>query len=909
MSQKQDEIPLHIDTFQKQVELLCKPYEHPKYLELIEFKSDPQKKLKDDLNKIINETLSQPKTVECDPKALFSLKTSLQDCINSTLKEETGSLKVEQSTVYILKENLTAKLTELQNNLKTTITKTKENSSSHEPYNIFLDALRENLINCIQPYIDDLPKLIQAIISRDPGTLQNEEENITKKQDTRKTGLLSFTPNETSRLLEKRCTCLDNIIVDLWISFSKSLLEGELLKDAKYSITLKEIIKKIRETLDSSGPEEIIYLHPILPRIHELCQELSYVCQRVRIQIKDSSEKPSSKHKVFHAPVVDLAGKPYAGPADSAEVLKANLFHDLGKRLIEMTRIDITGVIDDQTVTSLMSLHKQCERLEKNGEAKRLEFPTNVEIKRIFKAIKAKTSLLLFQSFYKPQINDKERKIDVEKSNDTPYQRAKDFEILYEGERFYLIKKEGSSKNKLLGDQIDDFKHLSPSNNSATNNSATDNSATDIEKYDKYVEQGKRRKEKTPQDKEKRKKILEDLLDNPKNIKEVPSIDDFSLDTLLALMKELKEMKRSYQEKEEKEKKDNTSKYAQAIGHLLKYFSERIQSYKDFVSAEQKLNKFEDSFYEIVHEGKKQQIFISSYGCKLIHTQALQDEAYPKYNRLYRQWVSEAQDEALNKANEVKKGADDATQKATEASKAAENASMAAENASKAAQDVSKAAENASKAVADASKAVADAKVKLDFISNTQTEFENDIETTKHNLDSKISDLQISTRKEAISILSIFVALLSFISGGINILQGAASLADYLILTSTLYIFIASIIFFLYFKGIEGDKQEKEFNWSKIVMLIATAIAIRVVIVGLCIKFNSKTEVQDNKGSLEMNVKVENFKQASPNVKQITNSSSDSSKTSDVIKGDQGKKKTENASKEQEKKQGESRNQ
>ena len=92
-------------------------------------------------------------------------------------------------------------------------------------------------------------------------------------------------------------------------------------------------------------------------------------------------------------------------------------------------------------------------------------------------------------------------------------------------------------------------------------------------------------------------------------------------------------------------------------------------------------------------------------------------------------------------------------------------------------------------------------------------------------------------------------------------------------------------------------------------MLIATAIAIRVVVVGLCIKYYNKTEVQDNKGSVEMNVKVENFNQNSPNVKQITNSASDSSKTSDVIKGDQGKKKTENASKEQEKKQGESRNQ
>lgn len=299
----------------------------------------------------------------------------------------------------------------------------------------------------------------------------------------------------------------------------------------------------------------------------------------------------------------------------------------------------------------------------------------------------------------------------------------------------------------------------------------------------------------------------------------------------------------TYSQKKEEEKENyNTSKYAQAIGHLLKCFSEWIQSYKDFVSAEQKRNKFEDSFYVV--KGMGQKIFISSYGCKLIHIQALQDEAYQMFNLLYRQWTSEAQDEAVDRTL---------------------------------------------------------IKINKD-ISKRHEETQKEITIV-------INKVQADSRRESISTLSIFVALLSFISGGINILQGAAGLADYLILTATLYIFIASIIFFLYFKTIEGDKQEKELNWSKIVMLIATAIAIRVVVVGLCIKYYNKTEVQDNKGSVEMNVKVENFNQNSPNVKQITNSSSDSSKTSDVIKGDQGKKKTENASKEQEKKQGESRNQ
>ena len=323
---------------------------------------------------------------------------------------------------------------------------------------------------------------------------------------------------------------------------------------------------------------------------------------------------------------------------------------------------------------------------------------------------------------------------------------------------------------------------------------------TDIKNYDNYVkEENKEKWKDVLQNEEEQNKILEGLLNDPKNINAEHLIYFRSLDLLLALMKRLKKMK------EEEKNNYNTIKYAQALGHLLKCFSEWIQSYKDFVSAEQKRNEFEDSFYEIDQEGIKQPIFISSYGCKLIHTQALQDEAYPKYNRLYRQWVSEAQDEALDKANE---------------------AICLTEEVNKKEQEVIKKTE----------------KSKI-LIQETVSTYNRYIET-------KISGLQISVRKESISILSIFVALLSFISGGINILQGAASLADYLILTSTLYIFIASIIFFLYFKGIEGDKQEKELNWSKIVMLIATAIAIRVVVVGLCIKYYNKTEAQDSKGGL-----------------------------------------------------------
>lgn len=825
MSQEQANKTLYIDKFKEQVELLLNPYEHPKYLELLEGKKDLLNKLQTELKNIITNTLVEPK----DNPEQISLKTRIVAVIDDNFKNSNYTL-----------------LSALGPILETEFDFYSSKSSYKELQGFINDLnkkLQDSLTTNKEEIIEEIRSNIQALIRREPA--KSQEDTIKSEQDS-----APIQQNSSTSSVQNIYDKLDDIIGDLWTSFSKSLLEGEFLKDKEYYKKLQDIINAIKDKYDTSSQEETIYLHPILPYIHELCQELSYMCLRIRVQIEESQEEASCKRKVFHAPVSDLARKLYAGGMNSEEMLKAKLFHDLGKKLIEMTRIDISGIIDDQAIPPLLLLYKQCERLKGENDAMCRDFPTDTDIKAIFKAICAKTSLLLFQSFYKPVVeSDNSRKLNKDESIKNPYTRAKKFEILYEGNRYY-VEKEGEKEENLLYNKINEFESLIPFEKPSTDNS-TDNSTDkpkDIENYDDYVkeknkkEKGKKIWKDVLQNEEEQKKILESLLKDPKNIKTEHFIYFRSLDLLLALMKRLKEMK------EEEKKNYNTSKYAQALGYLLKCFSEWIQSYKDFVSAEQKRNEFKDSFYEIDQEGIKQPIFISSYGCKLIHTQALQDEAYPKYNRLYRQWISEAQDEAMDRAN---KASDEASQK----------------------------------------------------MQKKVSQFQN---TAEQQMNTAINKAQADSRREAISTLSIFVALLSFISGGINILQGAAGLADYLILTSTLYIFIASIIFFLYFKGIEGDKQEKELNWSKIVMLIATAIAIRVVVVGLCIKYYNKTKAQDSKGSLEMNVKVENFKQASPNVKQITNSSSDSSKTSDVIKGDQGKKKTENASKEQQKKQGKS---
>ena len=808
MSQEQANKTLYIDKFKEQVELLLNPYEHPKYLELLGSEKDLRlDKLKIELKKIINNSVGPENNED---------QTSLKKRINAIIDE-----KFKDSN-YTLLSALGPSL-EAEFDFYSS-------KPSYEELQDFINDLNKKLQDSLttnkEEIIKEIKSNIQALIRREPA--KSQEDTIKSEQDS-----APIQQNSSTSSVQNIYDKLDDIIGDLWTSFSKSLLEGEFLKDEKYYKKLQDIINAIKDKYDTSSQEETIYLHPILPYIHELCQELSYMCLRIRVQIEVSQEEASCKRKVFHAPVSDLARKLYAGGMNSEEMLKAKLFQDLGKKLIEMTRIDISGIIDDQAIPPLLLLYKQCERL-KDDKKESIDFPTDTDIKAIFKAICAKTSLLLFQSFYKPVVgSDKSSLLNKNESIKNPYTRAKKFEILYEGKRYYVQKKEGEKegeKDDLLYKKINEFNDLKPFKKPSLDNST--DKPTDIKNYDNYVkEENKEKWKDVLQNEEEQNKILEGLLNDPKNINAEHLIYFRSLDLLLALMKRLKKMK------EEEKNNYNTIKYAQALEYLLKCFSEWIQSYKDFVSAEQKRNEFEDSFYEIDQEGRKQPIFISSYGCKLIHTQALQDEAYPKYNRLYRQWVSEAQDEAVDRA----------------------------------------------------------------LIKINKVVSERQKETT-----TAINKVQADSRRESISTLSIFVALLSFISGGISILKGETDVEDYLILTSTLYFFIAAMIFFLYFKAIEGDNPKKKFNSEKIVLAVSMGFAVILICHGLRNKDNNKTEVQDSKGSLEMNVKVENFKQASPNVKQITNSSSDSSKTSDVIKGDQGKKKTENASKEQQKKQGKS---
>lgn len=797
MEDSKTESSLYIETFQKEITRLCDPYTHPTYLSLLgDFENRLLEELGEALNKAVDDGLSprnqsSPNDEGNTPDQIINLKKELKDKITSILGvEQKDSSKDESSSKQLSPEEVIDVIT-LEHDLLSLL---ESHSKSIKEETV--RELTRGLQDCFNEPKKRAKESIQSIINR--------EVEITKKRSRKE---------ETKRTLEKRCAQLDEIIQGLWIPFSKSLLEGEFLKDPEYSKKLQDIVEKIRSTYNSTLPEDVIYLHPILPRIHDLCQELSYVCQCIRIQIeepKEGQEELHNKRRVFQTPVSYLARKPYVGSENSGEMLKANLFYDLGTKLIEMTRIDLSGVIDNQAVSLLFLLYKQCNLLLKNEESNLLDFPSDTEIEGIFKSIRAKTSLLLFQSFYKPDVSSDPHKIDIEKSIARPYERIKNFEILYEGERYHLTgTAEEASEIKLLYEQIKGFESLTPVALSKAH------SQFDIFKYDAYVQRGKKGREDLLKDKEERMKFLNALLKNPEKDQQRERILHLPLDVLLSLMKELETKKESNHKRQIEESIYDKSRYAKAMRFLLNCFDERLLIYKDFVAAEQKKDEYANSFYKLKKIDQK--IFISSFGCKLLHTQALQDEADLKYNQTYREWLSEAQEEAIEKAKEAAKEA---------------------------------AKEGAKEAAKEAAKETAKETAK------TATE--------------KMSELQLETRKEAISILSIFIALITFISGEVSILKVITNLADYLILTGTLYIFIVAIIKFLYFKAIEGTPtgslssnntdQNRKRDKSKKVLGFSTGFAIAVILVGGFLKYAEKKTEKDD-GSPKVNYGVENIKQ------------------------------------------------
>ena len=451
----------------------------------------------------------------------------------------------------------------------------QERILTKEDHKATIRKLRSEITDCIQKFQDKKRDLIKAVISRDVEKYNNILEEVGLDQ--------KITSRES---LDRRCDTLDKMAQSLVLHFSCSLLQAEFLEDGEYSKKLNDITKEISQWYKDHEPEEAQFLPPILHRIFTLCQELSYTCQLIRTQIDtlppETDEKNIRKHRVFHAPAYILKSEQYAGGVDAIEMLQANNFYDFAKMLITLTRVDISGVINHSTVSSLLLLYKLCSRLigkKNNNDTQRRPsrsfFPWNQNIEKVFTLIQAKTSLLLVHSFYKPSIDESTGKLDLEKSISIPYSRVENFEILYEGERYILKGKEAPGLSLLCNTGFKEFDNLKPVTLPKINEKKlSDVEKSDIGKYNTYIENGQAIRKKLPDKEELKKELIEGK-------KEFDS-QYYPIDVLLSLMRTLE---KEYTKKEDELGLDRT-KYAEAMGTLLKCFSENIQHYKAFVAAD-----------------------------------------------------------------------------------------------------------------------------------------------------------------------------------------------------------------------------------------------------------------------------------------------------------------------------------
>lgn len=200
---------------------------------------------------------------------------------------------------------------------------------------------------------------------------------------------------------------LSAVNAQFWAYFTLSLLTGEYLRHARYSNSLEAIVKEIKGRYYTKESRK--FLHPILPVAHNLCQNLLHKCLLMRQQIEVTD---GNQTLFFPEETIVLSADYSRYKKRGREIKEAEYIQNLGLKLIEMTSIDFLGIIDEEKLKSLANLYNLCEEIEASPE-KHLQIfekeaydtkPQEIEGsgKYIIEAIKIKTSLLLYQSFFKP---------------------------------------------------------------------------------------------------------------------------------------------------------------------------------------------------------------------------------------------------------------------------------------------------------------------------------------------------------------------------------------------------------------------------------------------------------------------------------------------------------------------------
>lgn len=404
----------------------------------------------------------------------------------------------------------------------------------------------------------------------------------------------------------------DKIIRDLWSSLCQSLLKGEYLFIDDYSERLVAVLKLI----DAVHEDALIrdFLHPVLSSIYRVCLYLREFCELTKLQISSrSEEKDNIKGRVYSLHRQDIEGSIISGSHFGEQGRSyAKQFENLMLAVVKMTYIDMSGTMRRADIKELRALYDQVCLLERTETGAFAGAGDNFQ--PVLRGIKAKTSLLIAQAFYKPNRDKGVEPRDLFQE-DKCYYNTRSTVLLYKGKCYSHDAAEGSTLYNLLttrGSQTGDDPHLGDFLNLARNGELyplwEGKKSNHVSDYKKFL--GSSSKFSLCLDLKKHFSLVEDL------------------DTLA---KSLKEKEGGGEHQEYKDLMNKIDDLRDVLEEIFRY----VRSYSSYIPRGIRVRDISDCLFTV---GGEVQVFVASYGTQPIFLDIIEEEVYPRLNLKYKEF-------------------------------------------------------------------------------------------------------------------------------------------------------------------------------------------------------------------------------------------------------------------------------
>lgn len=279
-------------------------------------------------------------------------------------------------------------------------------------------------------------------------------------------------------------------------------------------------------------------------------------------------------------------------------------------------------------------------------------------------AIKIKTSLLLYQSFFRPSLQlvpTKDKSFEVfsfdqkeDEKEKSLYGALKKLQVVFRGKRY------DDPKELIQLDCVHFWKEKFYKSKEPLFAVLTENH---IEVYDRFIQNSQKVREKWEELLNKKDDIgedneecvfkeIRDIADKNDNNREEGKKEIVPFDIILKGLKYLKGKHRG-----EKESGLDWSKPIDQMDSLLRVFVKQLEDYADKSMPYEKERTFSNSFFRLISDTNSPNlppIFISSLGCRMLNVVLLRKTKYRLYRGVFRSWLYNAQRDSAKEFSRVK---------------------------------------------------------------------------------------------------------------------------------------------------------------------------------------------------------------------------------------------------------------